>query len=123
MGIMAQEQPSITFEDIPLDEAHRIGRGPRMEPEPYRALHEKLQSLDNTAARMAIPDGTHPTTPKNRILRVAAELGIAVTVRKVPGGLLFWKSTAEDRQQATEVSQRLQGARGKGQTRTSRRRR
>jgi len=90
---------------------------------PLKAMEcGKIQSLDNTATRITIPEGTSPTTMKNRILRVAVELGIAVTIRKVPGGLLFWRSTEEDRQQATEVSERLQTARSKGQTRTIRRR-
>jgi hypothetical protein len=120
---MAQEPPAIHFEDIPIDEARTMGRGPRMDPELYHAFKEKIQSLDNTAARLTLPEGTSPTTMKNRLLRVAAEIKVAVTIRKVPGGLLFWRSTAEDRQLATEVSQRLQGARGKGQTRSSRRRR
>jgi hypothetical protein len=120
---MAQQPPIITFEDIPLDEARRMGRGPRMDPELYRALHEKLQSLGNTATRMTIEDGTNPTTLKNRILRVAAELGVSVTIRKVPGGLLFWRSTAEDLAQAKAVAQRLQPARRKGRASPSRRRR
>ena len=81
-----------------------MGRGPRIDPELYRALSEKLQSLGNSATRMTIEDGTNPTTLKNRVLRGAAELGVSVTIRKVPGGLLFWCSTAEDRQQATEIS-------------------
>jgi hypothetical protein len=29
---MADEESLIDFEDIPLDDARRIGRGPRMEP-------------------------------------------------------------------------------------------
>ena len=120
---MAQQSPPIQFEDIPLDEARRMGRGPRIDPELYRALQQKIQSLDNTAARMTIPAGTSLTTMKNRIVRVAATLGIPVTIRKVPGGLLFWRSTDEDRQQATEISQRLQTARSKGRSRPSRRRR
>jgi hypothetical protein len=104
---MAEQSPSIQFEDIPLEEARRIGRGPRMDPALYQAFKEKIQSLDNTATRLALPEGTSPTTMKNRFLRVAAELNIPLTVRRVPGGLLFWRSTAEDRPQATEVSQRL----------------
>jgi hypothetical protein len=88
---MADQSSPIQFEDIPLDEARRMGRGPRMEPEIYHALKENIQSLDNTASRMSLPDGTSPTTMKNRILRVAAELGVPVTVRKVPGGLIFWR--------------------------------
>jgi hypothetical protein len=82
-----------------------------MDPELYQALKQKLQSLDTTATRLTIPEGISQTTMKNRILRVAAELGIAVTIRRVPGGLLFWRSTDEDLQQAKEVGARLQTAR------------
>jgi hypothetical protein len=103
---MAQQPPMIEFEDLPLDEARRMSRGPRMDPELYRALRENIQSLDNTASRMPLPDGTSPTTMKNRILRVAAELGVPVTIRRVPGGLIFWRSTDEDRQQATDITRR-----------------
>jgi hypothetical protein len=108
---MADHSSPIQFEDVPLDEARRMGRGPRMDPELYYAFKEKIQSLDNTATRITLPEGTSPTTMKNRILRVATELGIPVTIRKVPGGLLFWRSTDEDVQQAKEVANRLQSAR------------
>jgi hypothetical protein len=108
---MAQQPPTIEFQDIPLDEARRMGRGPRMDPELYNALKDKIQSLDATAARMSVPESTSLTTMKNRILRVAAELGIPVTIRRVPGGLLFWRSTDEDLHQAKEVNARLQSAR------------
>ena len=114
---MAQEPPAIHFEDIPLAEARTMGRGPRMDPELYQAFKEKIQSLDNTATRVTIPEGTSPTTMKNRLLRVAAELGIPLTIRKVPGGLLFWRSTAEDLEQAKAVARRLQPAQRKGRAR------
>jgi hypothetical protein len=120
---MAQEPPAIHFEDIPLAEARTMGRGPRMDPELYQAFKEKIQSLDNTATRITIPEGTSPTTMKNRILRVAAELNTAVTVRHIPGGLLFWRSTTEDLNQAKEVAQRLQPAQRKGRARPRQRRR
>jgi hypothetical protein len=110
---MAQQPPPIHFEDISLDEARRMGWGPRMDPALYQAFKEKIQSLDNTAVRITVPEGTSPTTMKNRLLRVAAALNTPITVRRIPGGLLFWRSTAEDRQQATEVSQRLQSTRSK----------
>jgi hypothetical protein len=113
----------IHFEDIPIDEARTMGRGPRIDPELYYAFKEKIQSLDNTAARLTLPEGTSPTTMKNRLLRMATELRIPLTIRKVPGGLLFWRSTAEDLEQAQEVAQRLQPVGRKGQTRVSRRRR
>jgi hypothetical protein len=104
---MAQPSSPIQFEDVSLEEVRRMGRGPRIDPELYRALQQKIPSLDTTAARMTIPEGTSPTTMKHRILRVAAELGMPVTIRKVPGGLLFWRSTDEDRTQANEIAQRL----------------
>ena len=89
-----------------------------MDPELYQALKGKIQSLDNTATRITLPEGTSPTTMKNRLLRVAAELHTPITVRRVPGGLLFWRSSDEDVQQAKEVAGRLRTARSKGQTQT-----
>jgi hypothetical protein len=114
---MAEQPPSIQFEDVPLDQARRMGRGPRMNPELYHALKEKIQSLEDTATRMPLPEGTNPTTMKPRILRVAAELNIPVTVRKIPGGLLFWRSSEEHLQQAQETASRLQAAQRRPQAR------
>jgi hypothetical protein len=71
--------------------------------------------------RITFPEGTSPSTMENRILRVAAELNIPVTVRRVPGGPLFWCSTDEDVQQAKEVAARLQAAQRGRQTRPGRR--
>ena len=95
---MTERPPTIEFEDVPLDEARRMSPGPRMDAELYHALKEKIQALNTTAARMSLSEGTSPTTMKNRILRVAVELKIPVTIRKVPGGLIFWRSTDEDLQ-------------------------
>jgi hypothetical protein len=117
------EQPPIHFEDIPLVEARRMSRGPRMDPTLYQALKGKIQALDNTATRVTLPEGKSPTTMKNRLLRVAAALRIPLTIRKVPGGLLFWRSTAEDLEQAKAVAQRLQPAQRKGRARPRQRRR
>jgi precorrin-4 methylase len=94
-----------------------------MDPVLYNALKEKIQSLDNAATHMSLPEGTSPTTMKNRILRVAAELNIPVTVRKIPGGVIFWRSTAEDLQQATEVAQHLRTTQRTGRTRPGHHRR
>jgi hypothetical protein len=40
---MAEQPPSFQFEDIPLDDARRMGRGPRMEPLLYDTLRHKIQ--------------------------------------------------------------------------------
>src|SRR5919106_580569 len=113
---MAEPPPPIQFEDVPLDEARRMG-GPRMEPMLYETLRQKIQSLSTDATRLMVPEGTSVTTMKARILRVAAELGMPVTIRRVPGGLLFWRSTDEDLQQAQEVGARLQTAQRRPQAR------
>ena len=114
---MAEQPPSFQFEDVPLDEARRMGRGPRMDPQLYHALKENIQALDDTATRLRVPEGTRVTTMKARILRIAAELGMPVTIRRVPGGLLFWRSSEEDLQQAKEVGARLQTAQQRPQAR------
>jgi hypothetical protein len=50
---------------------------------------------------------------KKYLLRIAHDLNVPVTVRKVPDGVIFWRSSDEDRHQAQEVASRLQGARHK----------
>jgi hypothetical protein len=121
---MAQPPSPMQFEDIPLDEARKMSRSPRMGLQLPNTLKAKIQALGNTAARMTIPEGTNPTTMKNRILRVAAELNVPVTIRKVPEGLLFWRSTDADIQQAKEMAQHLRPAQLNRQTiRPGRRRR
>jgi hypothetical protein len=113
---MAEQPSSFQFEDVPLDEARRMSRGPRMDPQLYQELRTRIQSLSDQAVRMTITNGTSQNTMKNRILRVAAELGIPVTIRRVPGGLLFWRSSDDDIQQAKEVGARLQTGRQTGKT-------
>lgn len=112
---MTADNSPIWFEDVPLDEARRMGCGPRMDPGLYEALTQKIRSLDGAAARL--------TTMKNRLLRVAADAGVPLTVSRVPGDLLFWQSTAEDVQQAQEVAGRLRATRQGRQTRPKGRRR
>jgi hypothetical protein len=51
---------SFQFEDVPLDEARHMSRGPRMDAELYHALEEKIQVLDTTAARMALQRAQAP---------------------------------------------------------------
>jgi hypothetical protein len=120
---MAEPLPPIQFEDIPIDEARRMGRGPRMDPQLYQELRTRIPALTSHAVHMTIPEGTSPTTMKNRIARMAAELGIPVTIRKVSGGLLFWRSTDEDVRQAKEIAGRLQSAQRGRRARPGRRRR
>ena len=86
---MAEPLSPIQFEDVPLEEARRIGRGSRMDPQLYQELRTRIASLSDQAVRLLIPDGTSQATMKNRLQRVAAELGIPVTIRRVSGGLLF----------------------------------
>ena len=120
---MAEPVSPIQFEDVPLEEARRMGRGPRMDPQLYQELRARMQALSDQAVRLTVPDGTSQATMKRRIQSVAAELGIPVTIRRVSGGLLFWRSTEEDMQLAKEVGSRLQTAQRGRQARPARRRR
>jgi hypothetical protein len=109
---MAQYPSPIQFEDMPLDEARRMGRGgPRMEPMLYETLRQKIQALSSEAVRIHLGPEITPQRMKNYLLRIAAELGIPVTVRRVPDGVIFWRSSEEDIQQAQEAASRLRGRR------------
>ena len=56
-------------------------------------------------------------------------MNVPVTVRRVPGGVIFWRSSEEDLQQAQEATSQLRGrrqqqpAQRRPQTRPRRRRR
>jgi hypothetical protein len=56
---------------------------------------------------MTIPESTAPTTMKQRIILLAAERCMLVPIRRLPGGLLLWRSTAGVLPQANEVGPRL----------------
>jgi hypothetical protein len=99
---MAEHPPSFQFEDVPLDEARRMGRGPRMEPMLYDTLRKKIESLADQATRVHLGPEITQQRMRNYILHIARELGVPVTIRRVPGGLLFWRSSEEDMQQAQE---------------------
>jgi hypothetical protein len=121
---MAEQPPNFQFEDVPLDEARRMGRGPRMEPMLYDTLRQKIQALSSEAVRIHLGPEIRPERMKNYILRMARDLNVPVTVRRVPGGVIFWRSSEEDLHQAQEIAGRLQSARQPPQaTRPSRRRR
>jgi len=121
---MADQAPSFQFEDVPLDEARRMGRGPRMEPMLYDTLRQKIQALSSEAVRIHLGPEIRPERMKNYILRMARELNVPITVRRVPGGVIFWRSSEEDTQQAQEIATRLQSARQPPQaSRPGRRRR
>jgi hypothetical protein len=108
---MAEQPRTIQFEDVPLDEARRMGRAPRMEPMLYDTLRQKIQSLSSEATRIHLGPEIRPQRMKSYILRIARELNVPVTVRRVPDGVIFWRSSEEDIQQAQEAASRLRGSR------------
>jgi hypothetical protein len=113
---MANQSP-IHFEDVPLDEARRMGRSPRMEPLLYDTLKKKVQALSGDAVRIRLGPEITQKRMRNYLLRIAWELGVPVTVRRVPGGVIFWRSSEEDIQQAQEAASRLQRGQRRQQTR------
>ena len=108
---MTDDRQGLEFEDIPLEDARRMGRGPRMEPLLYDTLRQKIQALSTEATRIRLGPEIRPARMKTYLLRIARELNVPVTVRKVPGGVIFWRATEEDQAQAQAVSQRLRGTR------------
>jgi hypothetical protein len=113
---MANPPSPFQFEDVPLDEARRMGRGPRMEPMLYETLRQKIQTLSRAAVRIRLGPEITPTRMQNDLLHIARELNVPVTIRRVPGGLLFWHSSEEDQQQAPEMADRLPPSRQRGKT-------
>jgi hypothetical protein len=114
---MADPASPFQFEDIPVDEARRMGRGPRMEPMLYDTLRRKIQSLSSDATRIHLGPEITPQRMKNYILRMARDLNVPVTVRRVPGGVIFWRSSEADLQQAQETASRLQTGQRRPQSR------
>jgi hypothetical protein len=64
---VAQEHPIIQIEVFPPDQTRTMGRGPRLDPELYNVLKEKIPPLGDTATRLTLPEGTSLTAMKNRI--------------------------------------------------------
>jgi hypothetical protein len=116
------EHSAIQFEDVSLEEARRMGRGPRMEPMLYDSLRKKIESLSDQAARVRLGADISPIRMKNYVLRIGRDVKVPVTVRRVPGGIIFWRSTDEDIQQAKDVAGRLRTTRQKRNSRNGRRR-
>jgi hypothetical protein len=114
------EHSAIQFEDVSLEEARRMGRGPRMEPMLYETLRKKIESLSDQAARVRLGSDISPIRMKNYVLRIGRIVKVPVTVRRVPGGIIFWRSTAEDIQQAKDVAGRLRTTRQKRNSRAGR---
>src|SRR5918999_4412136 len=108
---MADKSPPIQCEDVQIEEARHMGRGPRMEPMLYDTLRHKIQSLSSEAIQIRLGPEITPQRMKNYILRIARELDVPITARRVPGGVIFWRSSEEDTQQAQETASRLQSAR------------
>ena len=95
-----------------------------MEPLLYDTLEKKIQALSDDAVRIRLGPEITQQRMKNYLLRIARELNVPVTVRRMPGGVIFWRSSDEDVRAAQEAAKRLQGMRHKrSRARGGRRRR
>ena len=81
-----------------------------MKPMLYDTLRQKIQALSSEATRIHLGPEIRPERMKNYLLHIARELNVPVTVRRVPGGVIFWRSSDEDLHQAQEIAGRLQSA-------------
>ena len=62
---MADDSNGMEFEEIPLEDARRMGRGPRMEPLLYDTLRTKIQALSTEATRIRLGPEIQPARMKN----------------------------------------------------------
>jgi len=94
---MADQAPSFQFEDVPLDEARRMGRGPRMEPMLYDTLRQKIQALSSEATRIHLGPEIRPERMKNYLLRIARELNVPIRPKpnKDTGGEFIFVGPAD----------------------------
>jgi hypothetical protein len=76
----------------------------------YDTLRQKIQLLSSEATCLRLGLEITPQRMKNYILRIARELHVPVTVRCIPGGVIFWRSSAKSFQQAQETASRHQTA-------------
>ena len=100
-----------------------MGRGLRIEPMLYDTLRQKIHALSSEATRIHLGPEITPQRMKNYLLRMARELNVPITVRRMPGGVIFWRSTEEDLQQAQGTASRLQAAQRQGRAHRGRRKR
>jgi hypothetical protein len=82
----------------------------------YGTLRHKLQSLSSEATRIHLGPEITPARMTRYLQAIARDLQVPVTVRRVPGGVIFWRSSMEDLQQAQEIADRLQPSRQRGKT-------
>jgi hypothetical protein len=104
---MAAQHPRIHFEDVPLEEARRMGRGPHMGAMLYHMRRHTIPSLSTEATRIHLSPEISPPRMKRYLQSIARALQVPVTVRLLPGGVRFWRSTEEDQQQSQEIADRL----------------
>jgi hypothetical protein len=97
---MAHQSSPIEFEDVPLAQARLMGRGPRLVPRLSDTLRTKIQAQSTEATRIHLRPEITPARIKRYLLHMARQLNVPVTVRLLSGGLLFWRATEEDAQQA-----------------------
>ena len=89
-----------TFESLPLEEAMRLARASRMDEAEYSMLREQLARLaedQSASVRITPPPAVSYQKARNHCLKVAKSLGVAITVRRAPGGqIVCWKATAQE---------------------------
>jgi len=111
MATEPEAKPMFNVRYMPVNEAKMMGRAARMDPDFYSALEEEITNLIDKAAVIDIPPGMNYMRMKLRLVRVAKDLDIQLTVRKARNGIVFWKTTPEELAANEALAKRLQGGR------------
>ena len=96
------EQQLIAIKRLPLEDAQQRVLGARGDHGLAEALRRELAALlehPGDALEITLPPETRYPTMKARVQRLATRLGLTITIRKTPEGMVVWQETDEERQE------------------------
>ena len=109
-SVAPQLELGIAYEMIPLEDARRLARAARMDDREYSEITARLQEAmqnPDKAVKVTLKSNQKYMVLRNRFLKIAADNGSTVTVRKGPSGvLLVWKSSEEETARAEKRAEK-----------------
>jgi hypothetical protein len=103
------EPQHLKLKRLSREDAKRLTRRTRLDPQLYQSLVKELATLDKqegAAIFIALPEDTRFATMKARIQRIAKDMHLTLTIRKTEDGLVVWKETQEEENHRLSKRQR-----------------
>ena len=108
---MAEQPPNFQSKTSPSTKPAAWAESLAWSPCSTTRCARRFSRRSSEAVRIHLGPEITPQRMKNYICRMARDLNVPVTVRRMPGGVIFWRSSEEDLQQAQETASRLQTGR------------